>query len=235
MENYQLGYKSLPECVKDYLKKMLSIKELKPGDEINLTAISKTLGISRTPIREALIQLVKEGLVELESRRKFIIKKLTLDDIRNLYSIVGLLEADASKPACERMTEKDIAKLEDLYRGMAEALSIGDTSTYLDLNALSHDLIIGYCENPVLLGLLQNLKERLNVIIYDFRRIIKSLPEWEKMLMADHSVMIQAIKGKDKLAMGRIIQGMHWDFERNYPFLKKYIEIFQKNNYPSVE
>jgi len=235
MGNLKLGYKSLPECVMEYLKKQLSTKELTPGDEINLTAISTTLGISRTPIREALIQLVKEGLVELVSRRKFIIKKLSMDDIRNLYDVVGLLEAEAAQPACEGMKEVDIAQLEEYYRKMVEALDHGDTSTYLDLNGASHSLIVSYCGNPVLLDLLHNLKERLNVIIFDFRRVIESLPEWENMLIADHAVMIQAVKAKDREAMRRIIQDGHWNFARNSQYLYKYLSLSRQSAHPPVE
>jgi len=235
MANYKLGYKSLPECVMEYMKKQLSTKGLMPGDEINLTAISTTLGISRTPIREALIQLVKEGLVELVSRRKFIIKKLTMDDIRNLYDAVGLLEGEASQPACEGMKESDVALLESYYQKMLDALDQADTATYLDLNGASHDLVVSYCPNHVILALLHNLKERLNVIIFDFRKVIESLPEWEKILIADHAVMIQAIKARDKRAMRQIIQGAHWSFARNSPFLLKYLALVRQDAHQAVE
>ncbi len=235
MGDYKLGYKSLPECVMEYLKKQLSTKELTPGDEINLTAISATLGISRTPIREALIQLVKEGLVELVSRRKFIIKKLTMDDIRNLYDAVGLLEGEASQSACDGMKEPDIARLEDFYRKMVEAIDQGDTATYLDLNGASHDLVVSYCPNHVILDLLHNLKERLNVIIFDFRKVIENLPEWEKILIADHAVMIQAIKAGDKEAMRQIIQGAHWNYARNSPYLHKYLALVRQDVHMAVE
>ena len=66
--NKDLGYKTLTECVMDYLKNQLNTGDLKPGDEINITSLSGTLGVSRTPIREALIQLVKEGFIETDTR-----------------------------------------------------------------------------------------------------------------------------------------------------------------------
>jgi len=231
MEAHLLGYKSLPECVMDYLKKQLITRELKPGAEINLSTISQTLGISRTPIREALIQLVKDGLVELVSRRKFVIKKLTLDDIKHLYIMIGLLESEAAKPSCGRITEEEIAKLEDLCRGMEEALKNEEILTYLDMNSASHTLIIKYCENPILLEMLNIIRERLNVIIYDLPKIIMSIPEWEAILMADHNRMIQALKANSQEALGRIIKDEHWDFDRNHPYLLKYYEIFYLKTY----
>ena len=118
--NAILGYKSLTECVMDYLKKSLNDRSLKPGDEINLSDLSKIVGVSRTPIREALIQLVKDGFIEIVSRRKFIIKRLTLKEIKDIYEMIGLLEAEASQTACDKMTDKDIQELEGLYNGMQE-------------------------------------------------------------------------------------------------------------------
>jgi len=225
MSDHRLSHKSLPEYVTEYLKKQLSAKELVPGDEINLTTMRTVLGISRTPIREALIHLVKEGLVVV-SRRKFIIKKLTVDDIRNLYDAIGLLEADAAQAACEGMKEADIVLLDDYHLKMLNALDQVDTLTYLELNSALHDLIISYCRNRVILELLQNLKERLNVIIVDFRKAIESLPEWKEILITDHARMIEAIKARDQEALGRIIKEAHWDFSRNYPYLQKYYENF---------
>ena len=96
MQNQKLGYRTLTECVMDYLKDQLNQDVLKPGDEIHITELSETLGVSRTPIREALIQLVKEGFVDLESRKMFRIRKLTLKEIKYMYQIIGLLEAAAA-------------------------------------------------------------------------------------------------------------------------------------------
>jgi len=225
MVHEQLGYKSLVECVTEYLKKQLNSKELIPGQEINLASISATLGISRTPVREALLQLSKEGLVEVLSRRKFCFAKLTMDDLGHLYSLIGLLEAEAAKPACGRMLGDDIAKLRELYEGMAAALDRGDACVYMSMNTASHDLIIKYCENPILAEVIRNLKERMNLIFYDFEAAFKTVPEWEVALLSDHLEMINAIASKNKKALRHVIQDVHWGFRRNFPFLLRYFEF----------
>jgi DNA-binding GntR family transcriptional regulator len=229
-----LGYQSLPECVVKYLKNMLAIGDLKPGTEINLSMLSTTLGISRTPIREALIQLVKDGLVDIVSRRKFVIKKLTLENLKHLYFMIGLLESEAAVLSCGQITQEDIAKLEDLYCGMEKALKGNEFLAYLDMNTASHDIIIKYCQNAILLDMLKNIRERLSIILYDFHKIIENTPELEVMLMADHIRMIQAIKAYDKEVLGKIIKNEHWDFDRNYPYLLEYYEICNIKNSESL-
>jgi len=225
MEDQSFLYKSLTECVTDYLKRQLDISALKPGDEINIGAISETLGISRTPIREALIQLLKDGFVEIVSRRKFFIKRLTLGDIEHIYQVVGLLEAEGAKNACNKMTDAEILELEGQYREMEEALKKGDTQKYLSSNSRSHALISKYCDNPILLEFAENLKARL----YVFPKLISEMPEWVKKLMNDHYKMIHYIKKKDSKALEDLIKNEHWNYSKNYNLIAKYYERFNKN------
>jgi DNA-binding GntR family transcriptional regulator len=222
MGKVDIGFKSLTECVMDYFKKQLNIGALIPGDEVNINLLSETLGISRTPIREALIQLVKDGFVELVSRRKFVIKKLTLEDIKQIYHLIGLLEAEAAKIACDKITDAEIKELEDIYERMEEALNNNDAQTYLDLNFRSHAFISRFCENQILLEIIAKQKERL----YEFPKIVMIIPEWDKKLMADHVKMIQYLKTKDKQGLEDVIKNEHWDFNTNYPFIFRYYEIF---------
>jgi DNA-binding GntR family transcriptional regulator len=226
MGDQDFQYKSLTECVTDYLKRQLNNSALKPGDEINIGAISETLGISRTPIREALIQLLKDGFVEIVSRRKFFIKRLTLQDIEHIYQVVGLLEAEGAKDACNRMTDSEILELEGQNREMEEALKKGDTQKYLSSNSRSHALILKYCDNPILLEIAEKLKERL----YVFPKLISETPDWVKKLLNDHHEMIRCIKKKDPQALEDLIKNEHWNFSKNYKFVTKYYERFNKNN-----
>ena len=96
----------------DYLKEKLFSGDLKPGDEINLTELGTILGISRTPIREALIQLMKDGFIEGFSRKGFKIKRLVRQEIEDLYAVGGILESEILKAACEKMTASDFEAAE---------------------------------------------------------------------------------------------------------------------------
>jgi DNA-binding GntR family transcriptional regulator len=206
----------------DYLKDQLNQNVLKPGDEIHINELSETLGVSRTPIREALIQLVKEGFVDLVSRKMFRIRKLTLKEIKYIYQIIGLLEATASGFACEKITDNEIIELEENYRSMEKALAANDFSLYLELNDKCHKILSKYCDNPILTDIVHKLKERL----YDFPKIIVNIPEWEELMMSDHSRMIQLLKERDRDGLEDLIKNIHWNFERSYPYILQYYEIF---------
>jgi len=225
-QDQELGYRSLTECVMDYLKAQLNSGELIPGDEIDLKALSDTLEISRTPIREALIQLVKDGFVELFSRKQFRIRKLSLDEIKDIYQVIGTLEAEAASVACAKISNDEIKKLGELHKRMADFLKTDDFKNYLDLNAKSHSIITQHCENPILLEIITKLKERL----YDFPRILLNIPAWEKKLMDDHYKMIRYLKEKNKRALIKLIKHEHWNFSKNYPFILKYYKIFNFKN-----
>ena len=218
----KLGYKSLVECIMDHLKHQLDEGGLKPGDEINVNHICDTLKVSRTPVREALIQLVSDGFVELISRRKYIIKRLTLEEIQHIYQVIGLIETETAKIACQKMTDADIRKLDDLYNEMEASLKKNDAKRYFRLNFESHTFMSSFCENPILKQIVRKLKERL----YEYPKIEMIIFKWDKKLMSDHKNIIKALKRRDEIALEQIIKNEHWNFKKNYPFLFKFYEIF---------
>jgi len=151
-QNKPLGYKSLTECVVAYLKQQLIDGDLKAGDEINLTSLCGTLGVSRTPVREALVQLIKDGFIEEATRKGFRIKKLSLLEIRDIYLIGGLLESEVVKIACERMSDEDISRCEALLDASEAALSNGDDATYAANNSQFNELLRSFCPNALLIN-----------------------------------------------------------------------------------
>jgi DNA-binding GntR family transcriptional regulator len=124
------------------------------------------------------------------------------------------------------MTDSEILELEGQYREMEEALKKGDTQKYLSSNSRSHALILKYCDNPILLEIAEKLKERL----YVFPKLISETPDWVKKLLNDHHEMIRCIKKKDPQALEDLIKNEHWNFSKNYKFVTKYYERFNKNN-----
>jgi len=217
--------KTLSEQVREYLREQLESGRLKAGDKIDETSLAKSLGVSRTPIREAIIHLEKEGFIEILRRRCIKIKRLSLNEIKNIYTIIGALEAEAAEVAMDKFTEEDISKMEELYHKMEKALKKGDHIKYMEFNFQSHSLFIDKFGNEILRNIIDSLKKRL----YDFPRIIVTIPEWEKMLMNDHYNLIQLFKKKDKASLRKLIKEKHWNFDRNYPFMiQKYSEIIEK-------
>lgn len=227
LTNSPIKYKSLTEYVMEYLKQEMEKGNLKPGSRINEKNLCKVLGVSRTPIREALLQLDKEGFVEILPRRSIRIKKLTLKEIEDIYNTIGILEAEAAQKACEKISEEDIERMEKLYQKMEKALIKNNFLSYMEFNRELHNIHIKLCGNDVLQEIISKLRSRL----YDFPRIILTIPEWEEKCMKEHKELIELFKKKDKKAIKTLIRDKHWNFQDNYKFIVKYYDLINSKSY----
>ena len=106
--------KSLGEQVYDYLFEQLKQKALAPGTYLDLDQIAARLGISRTPLRDALLSLELEGYVEIVPRRGVLVKHLELEEVRDLYQVIGALEATAMLAAAPGLGPEDHRRLREM-------------------------------------------------------------------------------------------------------------------------
>ena len=90
-----INVKSLKEQVYDYLRRQFQAHRLQPGAVINMEATAKKLGVSKTPLRDALVQLEMEGFVTINPRRGIFVRALPLEEIREFYQVIGALESSA--------------------------------------------------------------------------------------------------------------------------------------------
>ncbi len=229
MENPLFTYRSLKDCVMDYLRQEMESGHLKPGERLNEKEICLKLGISRTPIREALIQLAKEGFIEISPRKSIRVKKLTLEEIRDIYHVIGTLEAEAAEVACDLLSTEEIKAMEQKFHQMGEALRREDNKTYMDINIELHNTHLRLCGNTVLMEIVNQLKKRL----YDFPRIMMNIPEWEDKCMQEHWQLIQYFKEKNKAAIKDLIKNKHWGFEDNRKFILVYYDLLNSEMKPS--
>jgi DNA-binding GntR family transcriptional regulator len=213
----ELGYKSLTECVIEYLKQKLLAGELHPGEEINLTSLCETLGVSRTPVREALVQLIKDGFIEEATRKGFKIKRLGRSEIEDIYMIGGLLESEVVKIACDRISDADIGRLEAILDESEAELDRGDHAAYAVKNRAFNELVRSFCPSALLTGLVENIRERLY-----FAHNRSDAPDWNRLMVADHRVIVSLLKDRDKPGLERLIREIHWNFDRHLPFILRF-------------
>jgi len=216
MKEQLIYQKKLSEQVKDYIRAQIEKGFLRPGDRINEKLLCQTLGLSRTPVREALIQLSIEGIVEVLPRRSIRVKKHSLKDIRNLYTIISALEAEAAEVAVDKCTEEDVAAQERLFDQMKKAIEKDDFQKYKELNELSHQLLVAKMNNEILNELLASLKKRF----FDFPLVLSGIPEWLNLMLNDHYNLTRLLRKKDKAGIRKLIRE-HWSYERNVSFSLK--------------
>jgi DNA-binding GntR family transcriptional regulator len=213
-----LNTKSLKDQVYEYLRSQLGKGELLPGSSINMDETSQKLGVSRTPLREALLQLEMEGFVSILPRRGVIVNHLTLQDIRNYYEIIGALESAALLANFNKLKEAQIKKLHVLNSEMKQAIEQDDFNKYYQKNLLFHQVFLSHCGNKNLLKIVNTLKRRL----YDFPRQEGFVKQWEVTSIDEHRELVRLIQEGKKEQAANYIRDVHWSFEVQEKFLKKY-------------
>jgi len=208
----KLEPRSIAELAMEYIKDSLERGALKPGDRIDEKELSDTLGVSRTPIREALIQLSKDGVVEIRPRRDIRVREFTDKELREIYQTIGILEAEAVVEALPYLEPKDIEDMRKMITRMKKAHAHKDLRTYLDVNLKLHNLPLSRCENSLLLQIITELRKRL----YTIPRLMKNAPEWIVESIKDHEQLQSAIEKKDKNQIRRILRDVHWGSDRLY-------------------
>ncbi|HNX49667.1 MAG TPA: GntR family transcriptional regulator, partial [Thermoanaerobaculaceae bacterium] len=166
---------SLRQQVYEFLKGELGGGRLAPGSWLDMGALEARLGTSRTPLREALLQLEWEGFVTIRPRRGILVSPLTLDAIRHLYEIIGALESAAILSGAPRLGGRAVARMRSLNEAMKTALAADDFGRYYDRNLRFHDVYLDATDNDSLQRTVRVLKERL----YDFPRRTGFVKEWE--------------------------------------------------------
>ncbi len=213
-----LNVKSLKEQVYEYLRQQMSSGDLHPGSVIDLNATSKKLGISKTPLRDALIMLESEGFVEILPRRGVYVKTLSLQEIREFYQIIGALESTALLASANRLGSSELTAMRDLNTAMKRALDENDFDTYYARNLAFHDLYIGCSGNTTLAKTVHLLKKRL----YDFPRQVGFVKEWEYASIGEHQRIIDLLAAGDVKGAAGYIRDIHWSFETQENFINQY-------------
>jgi len=215
-----LNTKSLREQVYEYLRDEIQGRNLLPGSTINLNQISQQLGISKTPLRDAIIQLEIEGFVTILPRRGVTVKKLSLQEIKDSYEIVGALEGAVILSVFDKISALHISQMEKLNAEQISALESEDYDSYYKLNLDFHGVFLELSDNKALLNTIIPHKQRL----YDFPRR-GYIKQWEQNNCAEHDQFIELLKKKDREGAANIMRDVHW----SYAVQEKYILQFYRN------
>jgi DNA-binding GntR family transcriptional regulator len=213
-----LNLKSLKEQVYDYLRQQFQQHRLQPGAVINMEATAKKLGVSKTPLRDALIQLEMEGFVTISPRRGIFVNALPLDEIREFYQVIGALENAALQEAFPRLGAAGIKKMDLLNRQMQKAIDAEDFDLFYQKNLLFHECFIELCGNRNLERIVGNLKKRL----YDFPQKRQWIKEWEQESIREHQEIVDFLAAGDAQSAALFLRDVHWSFKVQEKYIRKY-------------
>ena len=213
-----LNVKSLKEQVYEYLREQMRTGEILPGSVIDMEETSARLGVSKTPLRDALLQLEMEDFVTILPRRKVVVNVLSEEDIRNYYDILGALESVALLKSFDRIRPADVDAMQALNDGMKAAIAANDFDHYYEKNVAFHNTFLNLCGNGSLVKIVTTMKKRL----YDFPRSKGFVKEWEEASIGEHQALIDLIRRGKRLEAADHIRDVHWSFAVQEPFVKRY-------------
>lgn len=179
--------------VADRMRGMIDAHALVPGAWIDESTLAGQLGISRTPLREALKVLAAEGLVRLEPRRGCFVNELSERDLDEIFPLMALLEGRCAYEAARNATAQDLEALEGLHAELARHAGAGEIDAYYETNFQIHEAIQRLAGNRWLSGLISDLRKVLRLS----RHKSLKLPGRINESCAEHLSIFSALKAHD--------------------------------------
>lgn len=202
-------FKTLKDHVYDYIANQILIGKLHPEDKINENSICSELAISRTPVREALIQLASEGILDNVPRKGFIVKSLSKKEASELYVLLGHLDGLAAKVACPYLTEKMYRDMQFYINSIDLAIESKNYEMYMQQQKLFHQIYIDECKNDTLIETIAKLKSKFlkqEYIDDPEGATFHALKETNE----EHAVILKLLKEKKAEEVSHYIADVHW-------------------------
>ena len=199
-------YLPLRDVVFNTLRQAILKGELEPGERLMEIQLAERLGVSRTPIREAIRKLELEGLVLMIPRKGAEVAKISARSLRDVLEVRRALEELAIELACQRMTEEDLGELQKAQDEFKKAIADGDAMRIAETDEHYHDVIYSGTQNAKLIQMLNNLREQM----YRYRLEYIKDADKRKILILEHERVLKAIRDR-KVAEAKEAMREHID------------------------
>jgi DNA-binding GntR family transcriptional regulator len=183
------------------LRSLIVESFIKPGERVPELEISKDMGVSRTPIREALKVLASEGLVELLPLRGAVVKSFSAKDAADMLEVMGMLESFAAQKACQA-EQKRIDHVLAMHEKMKVLYTKGKRPEYFELNQKIHDALVDMADNESLTMVHNTLSKRMRSLRYSGN----STPDHWRGALDDHELIAQALGQRDAKKMKKAVE-----------------------------
>jgi DNA-binding GntR family transcriptional regulator len=196
------NYKPLRELVFESLREAIINQQLEPGERMMEIQMAEEMGVSRTPVREAIRKLELEGLVVMVPRKGAYVAGLSLKDVADVFEIRRALEGLAAELAVDRITDDELEKLERYLVKIGEEIERGDLNKVVETDTDFHTLLYQASRNQRLSQIINNLREQ----IQRFRATSLSQPGRMKEAVEEHRKIVEAISSRDGETARRLAQ-----------------------------
>ena len=194
--------KTYKDLVVDHVYQLLLDSELNPGDQLKESLLAEQLGISRAPIREALKELIMNGLVDYRPQVGNFIPVLSSKDIVDSYTTRGVLEGYAVMACCEQFSTTELQKLTSLTEQMEDAARSQEHKMVVDLGGEFHDLLVGKSDNVQLLEYTTRLSLKLHILFFKHWSTLYDPEEIGRR----HREIVDSVKTRDRALIEAVIR-----------------------------
>ncbi|HZV52070.1 MAG TPA: GntR family transcriptional regulator [Candidatus Dormibacteraeota bacterium] len=208
------GAENVPLARRTYelIREDILSQRLLPRETLIEVELSERYGVSKTPVREALLALAQTGLVESLAFRGWRVKHFTADDAREIYEIREVLEPYALRAAVPHMTDERLARLHQILSDARRAIEDGDLPTLSRLNRLYHIELVEPCGNSRIVGFLHRLQDQLRVMaVRTWSRAASYRREADQ-----HEAILAAVEAGDGERAARLLRSHIVEFRRRY-------------------
>jgi DNA-binding GntR family transcriptional regulator len=184
------------------LRDMIFAGELRGGDRVPEQRLCDMMGVSRTPLREALKVLGNEGLLDLLPNRGARVATLSEADIDEIFPVMGALEALSGELACARLSDTEFAEIRALHYQMALHHTRRELQAYFNLNQQIHEAILKAAANPTLEAQYRSLAGRIRLARY---RANMTETRWNQAML-EHEEMLTALQDRDGKRLSEVLR-----------------------------
>jgi len=193
---------TLREKILENIRDAIISGAIKAGSRVSEPDLAERYGISRTPIREAFRQLESEGYLTVIPRRGAVVSEFSEKDVEEFYAIKSILEGYAARRACEKLTAKELDRLQAINDRLAELASHNEFKAFFKIHNDFHDVFIKAADN-------EKLRELINSLVTRFQRLRLmsiSLPGRMEISVQEHEKIIEAFRRKDEVAAEMLVR-----------------------------
>jgi DNA-binding GntR family transcriptional regulator len=194
--------KSLKDMVADEVRTRIIDGRIRLGAGLSENSLATELGISKTPVREALLQLKQEGLVEVQPQRGTYVFRMAAEQVVMISELREILEVAAAKAAMTRNHDALVERMSRLYAAMRQAYEADDRLAYRTIDGQYHEAIVDLCGNPYI----RSAYGQIGFCIQALRSRLSNQAQLNKMSIADHREMLKLVKARKTAALQKLLR-----------------------------
>lgn len=197
-----ITHQTTQESVATRLRHLILSRELRPGERLVQSELAEQLGVSRTPVREALHRLESDGLVKISPHKGASVADLSISELDEIYTIRIAIEGYGAYLAAQSITDEDLERLEVLVHRMREVFEQGDRLQLLEVNRNFYTVLYSIANRPRLYELIMKHLDLAEL----YRRMAFAMDSYFRNTLADHEELLAAFRRHDPAEAQRLTQ-----------------------------